>query len=87
MTRAARAAPAPPLEDLYTMKDAARKLAFPSPNALRMFLFRRPGLAERRYRGLGRRRHRLLTDSEVRRVLAMAVTAVRAVKPQVSRTY
>jgi hypothetical protein len=64
---------AEPLEDLYTLKQAAKKLAFPSADALRMYLSRRPGLVEDRYRRVGRSWERLLTESEIRKLYAMVV--------------
>jgi len=63
-----------PLEDLYSLKQAARKLGFPSPDALRMYLARHPGVVEDRYRRAGRKTERLLTDSEVRRLLGEVVS-------------
>lgn len=62
-----------PLEDLFTLKQAAAKLAFPSADALRMYLARRPGLVGERYRRVGRSWERLLTESEIRKLRAQVV--------------
>mgnify|MGYP001578522762 CR=1 FL=1 len=67
-----------PLEDLYSLKQAARKLGFPSADALRMYLARHPGLVEDRYRRAGRKTERLLSDSEVRRILADIVSRAKS---------
>lgn len=64
-----------PLEDLYPLKQAARKCGFPSADALRMYLVRHPEIAvEDRYRRAGRKTERLLSDSEIRRILAEVVS-------------
>ena len=69
-----------PLEDLFTLREAARKLGFPSRDALRMFIVRHPGLVEDRFRRIGRSWKRLLTESEVRRLRDTVV------KSEVTRT-
>ena len=69
-----------PLEDLYTLRQAAKKLGFPSRDALRMYLVRHPGLVEDRFRRIGSSFKRLLTESEVLRLRAMVV------KNEITRT-
>lgn len=67
-----------PLEDLYSLKHAARKLGFPSPDALRMYLARHPGLVEDRYRRAGRKTERLLSESEIRSIRADIVSRAKS---------
>lgn len=62
------------IERHYTLEQAAEVLGFPSPDALRMYLRRRPGLVVERYRRAGRLSVRLLTETEVRHLIALLIT-------------
>lgn len=63
----------PALEPLYTLRQAADLVPTTSVAALRQFLYRHRGEYPARYYlvGRGKRRHRLLSQSEILRIRAV----------------
>jgi hypothetical protein len=53
------------VERLYTLREALAYLKFPSSEALRKYLDRRPGLVQARHWCIGRRTKRVLAESDL----------------------
>jgi hypothetical protein len=53
------------LERLYTFREALEHIKFPSPDALRKYLARRPGLLPVRTQRAGRSTKRVLTEGDL----------------------